>query len=150
MPSGYFDTSTVAAPFSKRSTRALVSASSSSAARATSALPHSNATTVITFGFLMMCGVLLESIDSLECECVPVQIQRVAVRVDEAVEVAHEEGVSAFDDQRVGDVIVEAQVVLVDVAPLLMLFTDADDRFDVVDHRPFEVQAGQLVRGLGP
>src|SRR5437879_373500 len=127
MPSGYFDRSIVAGPFSKRSTRALVSASiGSSAARATLAPVRASASAagIIHFSFM----ALLESIDSLERESVLVQIQRVAVRVDKAVEIALEERVRAFEDQRVGDVIVEAQIVLVDVAALLMFAAVTEDR----------------------
>src|SRR5947209_7858731 len=128
MPAGYFETSIVAGPFSKRSTRALVSVSSGSSARA--AVSVAASMTNISF------SKFLESICCLKRKRILVQVQCVAIGVDEVVEVALEERVCAFENQRIGDVVVEAKVVLVDVAALLMFATVSEDCFHAVDQRP--------------
>src|ERR1039457_2825324 len=140
--------STVAGPFSKRSTRALVSASSgASAARATLTPTRASAVTpartVASLLIISMNGVSfrLEPVGELEDQVV------IRLRVIAAVD----ELVVTFKPQGVGDVVDVAGRSPSDPrAEAVVCCIVAGDQLKAVDHREVEIQPGQLVTGLDP
>src|ERR1017187_2461979 len=140
--------STVAGPFSKRSTRALVSASSgASSARATPTPIRASAVTpartVASLLIISMNGVSfrLEPVGELEDQGV------IRLRVIAAIDPL----VVTFKPQGVGDVVDVACRSPADPrAKAVVCCIVTGNQLEAVDHREIQFQPGQLVTGLDP